>query len=59
MSLYIEKGEPTRQGWKRLQFYKVDYYNPNWELDLPLDDNTPWREPHDHEFFTFNFLQKM
>ena len=47
MSLYIEKGEPTRQGWKKLRFFLAEYYNPDWEST----DVT--REPHDHEFFTF------
>ena len=47
MSLYIEKGEPTRQGWKKLRFFLAEYYNPDWKST----DVT--REPHDHEFFTF------
>ena len=50
MSIYIENGEPTRQGWKKLKFFLVDYYNPDWHsTDLS-------REPHDHEFFTFTEL---
>lgn len=30
MSLYVERGEPTRVGYKRIRFYLVDYYNPDW-----------------------------
>ena len=53
MSLYIEKGEPTRQGWKRLRIFLAEYYNPDW-VNFSAE-----REPHDHEFFTFKEIQKL
>lgn len=31
MSIYIEKGEPTRIGYKRIRFFLADYYNPDWD----------------------------
>jgi hypothetical protein len=54
MSMYIEKGEPTRHGWKRLKFYVSEYYNPDWEN---FDENE--RLPHDNEFFSFTFLMRL
>lgn len=58
MSLYIEKGEPTRIGWKRLHFYLVELYNPDWTKPFPEDPNENFRSPHDHEFFTFTEISK-
>jgi hypothetical protein len=45
MSIFIEPGLPTRQGWKKLKIFKADYYNADWNQMEPL--------PHDNEFFTF------
>ena len=61
MSIFVQKGEPTRHGWKRLKFYLTEYYNPDWTLSsLGIEnDEVPLREPHDHEFFTFTELEKM
>ena len=30
MSVYVERGEPTRAGWKRIRFFVAEYYNPDW-----------------------------
>ena len=30
MSIFVERGEPTRVGYKRIRFFLVDYYNPDW-----------------------------
>ena len=32
MSIYVQKGEPTRQGWKRLRIFLAEYYNPDWKI---------------------------
>ena len=53
MSIYLEAGEPTRQGWRKLSVFLVDYYNPDWNIIGGL------REPHDHEFFTFTEVQRL
>ena len=49
MSIYIERGQPTRAGYKRLRYSLAEYYNPNW---MSFDE----RLPYDHEFFTFTEL---
>ena len=59
MSIYLEKGEPTRQGWKRLQFCIAEYYNPDWKSALTKVGEDGYREPHDHEFFTFKELARL
>ena len=30
MSIFVERGEPTRVGYKRVRFFLADYYNPDW-----------------------------
>ena len=69
MSIFVEIGEPTRQGWKRIRLFFADYYNPDWKnYDQALLSMTeeakegsaqPIREPHDHEFFTFTEIAKL
>ena len=69
MSVYVERGEPTRAGWKRIRFFVAEYYNPDWQNYEALvkavseggKDAAPevLREPHDHEFFTFTELVKV
>lgn len=59
MSIYLEKGEPTRQGWKRLHFCIAEYYNPDWSSALTDIGKATYREPHDHEFFTFKELVRL
>lgn len=52
MSIYIQRGEPTRQGWKKIRFFHSEYYNPDWTF-APKEGEEIGRDPHDHEFFTF------
>jgi len=69
MSVYVERGEPTRQGWKRIRFFVAEYYNPDWQnydeiikaISEEGKDAAPEvvRAPHDHEFFTFTELVKV
>jgi hypothetical protein len=68
MSIFVERGEPTRQGWKRIRLFIAQYYNPDWtqliahcpspNVDGNQDDQL-LREPHDHEFFTFTSILTM
>jgi hypothetical protein len=30
ISIFVEKGTPTRPGWKRLKIYHSVFYNPDW-----------------------------
>ena len=53
MSMFVQRGQPTRKGYKRLRFALADYYNPDWHS---LPEGEGWREPHDHEFYTFTEL---
>lgn len=52
MSVYVENGQPTRHGWKRLKLFVAEYYNPDWQEFAQIDDKL-LKEPHDNEFFTF------
>lgn len=54
MSMFLERGLPTRKGYKRLRFSIAEYYNPDW-TSLPIDGVT-YRPPHDNEFFTITSL---
>ncbi len=60
MSINIERGIPTRSGYKRLQFSLANYYNPDWNTlqDDEAISKAGFRPPHDHEFFTFTELFK-
>ena len=60
MSINMERGTPTRSGFKRLSFSLAEYYNPNWNtfLDNELVTSPDFRPPHDHEFYTFTELFK-
>ena len=63
MSIYIERGEPTRVGYKRIRFYLAEYYNPDWNSLAEAEKNPKglpenFRKPHDHEFTTFTELFK-
>ena len=52
MSIFIQKGEPTRQGWKKIRFFLTEFYNADWSK-LPQEGEENFRDPHDHEFYTF------
>lgn len=60
MNIHIERGTPTRQGYKKLSFSLANYYNADWTtLQNPEEIEKPgFRPPHDHEFFTFTELFK-
>lgn len=63
MSIYVERGEPTRIGYKRIRFYLAEYYNPDWTTLAHYEKNPEekpenFRAPHDHEFLTFTELFK-
>jgi len=59
MSIFVQKGEPTRQGFKRVSLTLAEYYNPDWTNLTPDSTTGIIREPHDHEFFTFTDLGKL
>lgn len=64
MSIYVERGEPTRVGYKRVRFYLAEYYNPDWHSLAAYEQKLQempenFRKPHDHEFLTFRELFKM
>jgi len=63
MSIYIERGEPTRVGYKRIRFYLAEYYNPDWNSLAEAEKNPEglpenFRKPHEHEFTNFTELFK-
>lgn len=58
MSVFIERGQPTRQGWKRLKVFIAEYYNPDWQTFFQATNPTELKEPHDNEFFTFEEVGK-
>ncbi len=35
MSVFVEEGEPTRYGWKRLKFSAATLYTPDWSVFAP------------------------
>lgn len=51
MSVFIEQGQPTRHGWKRLKVFVAKFYNPDWITFAQGCDTM--REPHDTDFFDF------
>ena len=60
MSIYIEKGQPTRKGWKKLRFFVSELYNPDWTVQIQIsEENEYFRDPHDHEFFSHQELTKI
>lgn len=60
MSMFVEYGEPTRAGYKRIKFFMADYYNPDWSTLKGITDDLPedFRAPYDYEFLTFTELFK-
>ena len=55
MSVYLERGEPTRMGWKRVKFFVSSLYQPDWTVFAAgnIGKQEVVKEPHDSEFFTF------
>lgn len=39
MSLYIEKGQPKKVGYKRIIFFLAEYYNPDWDTLNLIESN--------------------
>lgn len=47
MAIFIEKGEPTRQGWKRLKVSMAEYFDP---AKHEIEES---EQPRDHLYFRF------
>jgi len=56
MSLFVEIGEPTRYGWKRVRVYAASLYSPDWSVFAPKNIanleaavlSPTFKQPHDN-----------